>query len=102
MIRTVQFIGCCLFVFSFSSGSTSVASPRVKGIADLCAGTGIVDVTPQPDVPLAGPIGGSGKATKVHDRLFARALAIRSGDERIVLCVVDVTMISSQIHSTLR
>jgi len=70
--------------------------------APLLAGAARVDITPGPDVPLSGPVGGGGKATKVHDPLLARALAIQSGDERIVLCVCDITMIASDLHDRIR
>ena len=68
----------------------------------LRAGAAKVDITPGPDVPLSGPVGGSGKAVKVHDPLYARALAIQDGDDRVVLCVCDVTMIASELHDRIR
>jgi neutral ceramidase len=68
----------------------------------LRAGAAKVDITPGPDVPLSGPVGGSGKAANVHDPLFARALAIQDGDVRVVLCVCDVTMIASDLHDRIR
>jgi neutral ceramidase len=68
----------------------------------LFAGIGQVDITPQADVPLSGPVGGGGKATKIHDRLYARAIAIRSGDTQIVLCVADITIIASDLHNRIR
>ena len=66
------------------------------------AGAAKVNMTPEPDVPLSGPVGGGGRATKVHDPLFARALAIQSGDTRVVLCVCDITMIASDLHDRIR
>ncbi|MCF6310845.1 MAG: neutral/alkaline non-lysosomal ceramidase N-terminal domain-containing protein [Verrucomicrobiales bacterium] len=68
----------------------------------LSAGTGIVDITPDPDVPLSGPIGGGGKSLPVHDRLFVRAMAIKSGDNSVVLCTADLTMIDSKLHDRIR
>lgn len=68
----------------------------------LLAGISKVDITPGPDVPLAGPIGGGGKAAKVHDPLYARAIALRSGEIRVVLCVADITMIASDLHNRIR
>ncbi|MFK5924452.1 MAG: neutral/alkaline non-lysosomal ceramidase N-terminal domain-containing protein [Verrucomicrobiota bacterium] len=68
----------------------------------LFAGTGIIDITPDPDVPLSGPIGGGGKAFPVHDRLYVRALAIKSGDTRVVFCIADLTLISTPLHDRIR
>jgi len=68
----------------------------------LRAGAAKVDITPGPDVPLSGPVGGGGKATKVHDPLFARAMAIQSGETRVVLCVCDITMMASDLHDRIR
>ncbi len=68
----------------------------------LSVGVAKVDITPKPEAPLSGPVGGGGKATKVFDPLYARALAIQSGDTRIVLCVCDVTMMASELHDRIR
>ncbi len=70
--------------------------------SNLFAGTGIIDITPEPDVPLSGPVGGGGKASPVHDPLFVRALAIRNGKTRLVLCTADITIISSELHNRIR
>lgn len=68
----------------------------------LLAGIGEMDITPEPDVPLAGPVGGGGKATKVFDPLHARAIALQSGDTRVVICVADITIIASDLHDRIR
>jgi len=70
--------------------------------ADLLAGIGKVDITPKPDVPLSGPVGGGGKATKIHDRLYARAIGLQSGKTKVVLCVADITIIASDLHNRIR
>lgn len=94
MTRTLLLIGslsCCL------------AAPFFGARAEpLLAGAAIVDITPKPNVPLSGPVGGGGNASKVLDRLNARALAIQSGDKRVVLCVCDITMIASDLHDRIR
>ena len=70
--------------------------------AELLAGIGKVDITPKSDVPLSGPVGGGGQATKIHDRLYARAIALKDGKTTIVLCVADITIIASDLHNRIR
>ncbi|MDP6113536.1 MAG: neutral/alkaline non-lysosomal ceramidase N-terminal domain-containing protein [Planctomycetota bacterium] len=70
--------------------------------AQFRAGIAVVDITPAADVPLSGPIGGSGKASVIHDRLYARALAIDDGNDRVVFCVCDLTVIADEIHERVR
>ena len=54
------------------------------------AGFHKVDITPEPGVPLAGFAARQGVSTGVHDRLFARALAIEHGGRTDVFVSVDV------------
>ena len=58
------------------------------------AGAATVDITPDPDVPLRGPIMLGGLAKPVHDRLHARALVLDDAETRIAIVVCDVTVIS--------
>ena len=58
------------------------------------AGAATVDITPDPDVPLRGPIMLGGLAKPVHDRLHARALVLDDAEIRIAIVVCDVTVIS--------
>jgi hypothetical protein len=54
------------------------------------AGFHKVDITPASGVPLAGFAARQGVSTGVHDRLFARALAIEQGARTAVFVSVDV------------
>jgi hypothetical protein len=77
--------------------ATASDSPA-KGVRRrLRAGVAVVDITPLPDVPLRGPVGGSGLADVVHDRLNARALVLDNEIERIAIVVCDVCMVSGAI-----
>jgi len=89
--------------FRFAIALLLLAGIPTAGAADrLSAGIAQVDITPKADVPLSGPVGGGGKATKIQDRLYARAIAIRSANTQIVLCVVDITIIASDLHNRIR
>jgi neutral ceramidase len=54
------------------------------------AGFHKVDITPEPGVPLAGFAARQAVSTGVHDRLFARALAIEQAGRTAVFVAVDV------------
>lgn len=58
----------------------------------LRAGASAVDITPPIGVSLDGVISKNGPVTGIHDRLFARALVLDDGRERIAICVNDLCM----------
>lgn len=94
MVKRLLFLGLLLLSISWADATATAQS--------LLAGAATVDITPEPDVPMTGPVGGGGVAAEVHDPLNARALAIQSGDTRIVLCVCDLTMMASDLHDRIR
>ncbi len=81
----------CLFSFGSPLG------------AELRAGAAAVEITP----PLGGPMygyGARGENTSqgVHDSLFARALVITDGSERLGIVALDLGSISSRQTATVR
>jgi len=76
--------------------TVSVALPLVVGrttAAELTAGVARIDLTPPAEFKAA--LGGYGArmsrpATGVHDRVFAKALVLRSGERRFALVTADV------------
>lgn len=71
----------------------AIVSPDVGRGQDLAAGFAAADITPQlhPDRPvwLAG-YGHNRAARGVHDPLYARALVLRSRDEKLAVACVDL------------
>jgi len=63
----------------------------------LRAGAAASNITPKPGVLLDGTIMQIGPVAEVHDELFARALALDDGTERVAICVSDSTMISREV-----
>ncbi len=73
---------CLAFLLIFAMGFSPIAR------AGLMVGVGKTDITP----PLGTPLRGyyyERLATDVHDPLFARALVIKSGENTLVLVIVD-------------
>ncbi len=66
----------------------------VGACAQLMAGAARVDITPDPaaiKTPLGGYAGRYAKpATGIHDRVYARALALSNGDNGVVLTSLDL------------
>ena len=56
---------------------------------DFLVGFGRVDITPSQPVLLQGYYYDR-LSTGVHDRLYARTMSVSDGDNRVVLCVVDL------------
>jgi hypothetical protein len=64
----------------------------------LFAGVAREDITPSTITPLAGYGARLGRPARgVHDRLFARALALRAGDRVVVLISVDLLAITNDL-----
>ena len=71
------------------------ASAQTSG---LYAGAAQVDITPEH----AAYPHYRGPATGVHDRLYAKALVMRTGDQRIAIVVCDLLWIERQLSSKVR
>jgi hypothetical protein len=64
----------------------------------LLAGAARVDMTPTGSPPLAGYGNRLGRPSKgVHDRVYARALALRAGDRTIVLVSLDLLAVTDDM-----
>lgn len=73
-----------------SPRKAGVAAPRVAG-AWLRAGVARVDITPDEPVALMGYHNPENRISEgVHDRLYARAVALGSGPKRVVLVSCDL------------
>lgn len=70
--------------------------------APLEAGAAAIDITPQEFPVLPRGSFTPNPVDSVHDPLHARALAFRSGDDRVVICVVDVIYIVEPTSSLIR
>ncbi|REK15892.1 MAG: hypothetical protein DWQ37_08760 [Planctomycetota bacterium] len=84
MIRPLAAI--CLIAASIA------AIPATTSAAELSAGFGLNDVTPDVEgsaVYIAG-YGQNRRAEGVHDPLYARAIVLADGDKKVALCSVDV------------
>ncbi|NLT70625.1 MAG: hypothetical protein GXX91_08010 [Verrucomicrobiaceae bacterium] len=68
----------------------------------LEAGAAAVDITPQAFPVLPRGSFSPRPVDSVHDPLHARALALRSGKDRVVICVVDVIYIVEPTNSRIR
>jgi hypothetical protein len=56
----------------------------------LRAGAAQVDITPRVGIPLTGFIARQNPSTGIHDRLFARALALDDGEQQVLLITCDL------------
>lgn len=63
----------------------------------LRAGAAAVEITPKPGVLLDGTIMQIGPVTAVHDPLYARALVLDDGTERLAIAVCDCTVIAREV-----
>lgn len=54
------------------------------------AGAAQVDITPAAGIPLTGFIAREGPSTGIHDRIFARALALEIESQRVILIACDL------------
>ncbi|MFH1539756.1 MAG: neutral/alkaline non-lysosomal ceramidase N-terminal domain-containing protein [bacterium] len=73
------------FLFVFFGGVSS---------AELLVGAGRADITPEPGCFMGGYYMRNGKATGVHDRLYARALMFDNGSAKAVLMTLDLVIIN--------
>lgn len=72
----------------------TTASPPV-----LLAGAAKVALPLSPGLPVAGYGRRVGTAKGIHDPLFARALALKQGDERVILISVDLLAVTDEIRT---
>ncbi|HLJ55186.1 MAG TPA: neutral/alkaline non-lysosomal ceramidase N-terminal domain-containing protein, partial [Chthonomonadaceae bacterium] len=76
-------------------------APARTGAAELLAGAAIVDITPDvkaSKIPLGGYAARRGApATGVHDRVYARALALSSGRTRVAIVSIDLCFLPANV-----
>jgi neutral ceramidase len=68
----------------------------------LKAGAAQVDITPPPGVPLTGFLFRLGPSTGIHDPLFARALALDTGGQQVLLITCDLLALDAPFVSAAR
>jgi neutral ceramidase len=68
----------------------------------LRAGAAQVDITPAPGIPLTGFILRQGSSTGIHDRLFAKALALEADGQQAVLIACDLLALDFPFVSSVR
>jgi neutral ceramidase len=71
-------------------------------MSDWMAGVAEWDITPPLGVDMTGYAGRPGPADHVHDRLWVRALALRSGGAPLVLTCGDLLGVSSEMVAAIR
>src|SRR5688572_12400004 len=93
-----------LLRFSFRSLFLALVLPLLAGAAEtpLLVGVARVDITPELPIRLSGYQGGARQAetNRIERRLFARALAIGSDQQKpVVLITVEVIGLSEELSS---
>lgn len=71
-------------------------------MANLLAGTGKTMITPRDGVEMIGYFNRPGVSQGVHDDLFARALVLDDGNERVALCSVELLWLRDQDVAAIR
>ena len=92
------------FGFAISALLTALAMPCHAGAAQvgqgLYAGTAKADITPPIGQPMAGYFSrlqkDGGACRKIHDRLYARVVVLKSGKTSVAIAAVDLLLFSSQ------
>lgn len=83
---------------SFTAALAEADRVAIVQPGTLEAGAAKIDLTPPGAWPLAGYGSRLGRpSTGVHDRLFARALALRAGDRAIVLVALDLLAVTNDV-----
>jgi neutral ceramidase len=73
----------------------AAAFPAQAAAADgLRAGAGRADITPPTGYPMLGWARGDARALGQHTRLFARALVLERGEQRLALVAADLNMVA--------
>ncbi len=87
------FVRSCLVLLTFAAAIDVVAQARFASAAPLEVAFGHVDITPKLErsrpVYIAG-YGPNRRATGVHDPLYARAVVMKIGGEKVALVSVDL------------
>jgi neutral ceramidase len=68
----------------------------------FCAGAAQIDITPTLGTALTGFIARGGASNGVHDPLFARALALETHEQRVILITCDLLALEAQFVAALR
>ena len=68
----------------------------------LTAGTGRLMITPPFDSELSGFVAREGRSRGVHDPLYARALVLADGKEKIALVSVDALGVDAKLLAKVR
>lgn len=68
----------------------------------LRAGAASVDITPELGIQLAGDIGRKRPVEEIRERLYANALVLESGGERICIISTDLCMMTCEWSNTIR
>lgn len=68
----------------------------------LRAGAARVEITPRPGIHLTGFIARAGPSLGIHDPLYARALALEAGGQRVVLVACDLLALDAAFVSSAR
>ncbi|NQT12349.1 MAG: neutral/alkaline non-lysosomal ceramidase N-terminal domain-containing protein [Planctomycetes bacterium] len=88
--------------FLGAAGATTTGSWLLPAVLaaepdGLRAGAATADITPALGVSLSGPISKRGPAKRIVTRLYAQALVLENGSERIAFVVCDCTIIYKDI-----
>lgn len=92
----------CAFFTLFLAVTQTQAEEDSGKAPPLEAGAAAVDITPQEFPVLPRGSFTPRPLESAHDPLHARALAFRSGEERVVICVADVIYISEPTCTRIR
>jgi neutral ceramidase len=76
--------------------------PDDRSKNNLKAGAAQIDITPEPGIELTGFIARLGPSTGVHDRLFARALALESDGQAAVMMSCDLLAMDNAFNASTR
>ena len=87
--------------FTLSVALILLCSMGAVSAAQMKAGTGKTDITPPLGTPMAGYFY-ERLATNVHDPLYAKALVLENGEQKMVLVTVDNVAISSECTANAR
>ena len=68
----------------------------------LHAGAAQIDITPRTDIHLAGAVGQFRPAQYIYDPLYARALVLENGGQKICFVSLDLTIITEEWTAKIR
>lgn len=88
-------------IFKLSVALIFLCCLSTVSVAQMRAGIGKTDITPPLGTPMAGYFY-ERLSTNVHDPLYAKALVLESGEQKMVLVTVDNVAISSECTDNAR